>query len=93
MAILKTEDLTRYFGGLIALKNVNIEIRPTYLQRAGKRKEVVPQDDMKFGIVVNVDINNQQVSGDLTKAEINDILVFASDYVPDELIKFLNNEY
>jgi branched-chain amino acid transport system ATP-binding protein len=27
MAILKTEDLTRYFGGLIALKNVNIEIR------------------------------------------------------------------
>jgi len=26
MAILKTEDLTRYFGGLIALKNVNIEI-------------------------------------------------------------------
>jgi branched-chain amino acid transport system ATP-binding protein len=27
MAVLKTEDLTRYFGGLIALKNVNIEIR------------------------------------------------------------------
>jgi branched-chain amino acid transport system ATP-binding protein len=27
MAILKTEDLTRYFGGLIALKNVSIEIR------------------------------------------------------------------
>jgi len=26
MAILKTEDVTRYFGGLIALKNVNIEI-------------------------------------------------------------------
>jgi branched-chain amino acid transport system ATP-binding protein len=27
MAFLKTEDLTRYFGGLAALKNVNIEIR------------------------------------------------------------------
>ena len=27
MAFLKTQDLTRYFGGLIALKNVNIEIR------------------------------------------------------------------
>lgn len=27
MATLKTEDVTRYFGGLIALKNVNIEIR------------------------------------------------------------------
>lgn len=74
-------------------KNVNIEIRPTYLQRAGKRNEAPSPDDVKFGIVVNVDINNQQVSGDLTKAQINDILVFASDYVPDELIKFLNNEY
>lgn len=27
MAFLKTQDLTRYFGGLIALKNVSIEIR------------------------------------------------------------------
>ena len=27
MAILKTEDLTRYFGGLAALSNVSIEIR------------------------------------------------------------------
>lgn len=74
-------------------KNVNIEIRPTYLQQAGKRNARPSPDDVKFGIVVNVDINNQQVSGDLTKAQINDILVFASDYAPDELIKFLNNEY
>jgi hypothetical protein len=37
-------------------------------------------------------INNRQVIGDLTKAEISDILAFASDYVPEELIKFLNNE-
>jgi hypothetical protein len=74
-------------------KNVNIEIRPTYLQRAGKRTEAVPEDDMKFGIIVNVDINNQQISADLTKAEVSDILAFASDYIPEELIKFLNNEY
>lgn len=74
-------------------KNVNIEIRPTYLQRAGKRTEAVPEDDMKFGIIVNVDINNEQISTDLTKAEVSDILAFASDYIPEELIKFLNNEY
>ena len=74
-------------------KNVNIEIRPTYLQRAGKRNQAVPEEDRKFGIIVNVDINNQQVTGDLTKAEVSDILAFASDYIPEELIKFLNNEY
>ena len=74
-------------------KNVNIEIRPTYLQRAGKRTQAVPEEDQKFGIIVNVDINNQQVTGDLTKAEVSDILAFASDYIPEELIKFLNNEY
>jgi len=74
-------------------KNVNLEIRPTYLQRAGKRTEAVSQEDMKFGIIVNVDINNQQMTADLTKAEVSDILAFASDYIPEELIKFLNNEY
>jgi len=73
-------------------KNVNIEIRPTYLQRTGTPGETVAQEDMKFGVIVNVDINNRQVTGDLTKAEISDVLAFASDYVPDELIKFLNNE-
>lgn len=73
-------------------KNVNIEIRPTYLQRTGTPGDTVPQEDMKFGVIVNVDINNRQVTGDLSKAEISDILAFASDYVPDELVKFLNNE-
>lgn len=74
-------------------KNVNIEIRPTYLQRTGQGHPRVPTDEMKFGIVVNVDINNQKTTGDLTKAEVSDILAFAHDYVPEELIKFLNNEY
>jgi hypothetical protein len=73
-------------------KNVNIEIRPTYLQRSGTPTDTVSPEDMKFGVIVNVDINNRQVTGDLTKAEISDILAFASDYVPEELIKFLNNE-
>jgi hypothetical protein len=74
-------------------KNVNIEIRPTYLQRTGKRTEAIPGEDIKFGIIVNVDINNQQMAADLTKAEVSDILAFASDYVPEELIRFLNSEY
>ena len=74
-------------------KNVNIEIRPTFLQRATKRKEPTPPDERQFGIVVNVDINNRQMSPDLTQAQVNDIIVFASDYVPDELLRFLNNEY
>jgi len=73
-------------------KNVNLEIRPTYLQRSGAPNGTVPHEDLKFGVIVNVDINNRQMTGDLTKAEISDILAFASDYVPDELIKFLNNE-
>lgn len=72
-------------------KNVNIELRPTHLQRTGPYDPSAPQE-MKFGIIVNVDINNRQVTGDLTKAEVTDILAFASDYVPEELIKFLNNE-
>jgi hypothetical protein len=73
-------------------KNINIEIRPTYLQRTGAPNGAASQEDMKFGVIVNVDINNRQVTGDLSKAEISDILAFASDYVPEELIKFLNNE-
>jgi hypothetical protein len=73
-------------------KNVNIEIRPTYLQRTGTPGDTAPAEDRQFGVIVNVDINNRQVTGDLTKAEISDILAFAADYIPDELIKFLNNE-
>ena len=74
-------------------KNVNLEIRPTYVSRAAAGGENIPIQDVRFGIVVNVDINNLQIKDDLTKAEINDILTFANDYVPEELIKFLNNEY
>jgi hypothetical protein len=74
-------------------KNVNIEIRPTYLQRNGPQAEPVASENVQFGIIVNVDINNQQVTGDMTKAEINDILVFAGDFIPEGLIGFLNNEY
>lgn len=73
-------------------KNINLEIKPTYLRRSGPGTNL-PAQEMRFGIMVNVDINNRQIKDDLSRAEINDILAFASDYVPDELIRFLNNEY
>ncbi len=73
-------------------KNINIEIRPTHLQRTGIPDRSVTSEDMQFGIIVNVDINNRQMVADLSKAQVADVLAFASDYVPDELIRFLNNE-
>lgn len=73
-------------------KNINLQIKPTHAKKSGKGV-VEYAEDIRFGLIVNVDINNLQVRDDLTKPEINDILAFANDYVPDELIKFLNNEY
>jgi hypothetical protein len=61
--------------------------------RPGVSPVSIPEQDRLFGIIVNVDINNRQIKGDLSKSEVNDILTFAADYVPEELIRFLNNEY
>ena len=74
-------------------KNINIEIRPTQLRRIAKGGGNVPAQDMGFGIIVNADINNRKIKGDLTSSEVRDIVAFANDYVPEELIRFLNNEY
>ena len=74
-------------------KNVNLDIRPTHVMRRRGGPANIPEQDVMFGIIVNVDINNRQIQGDLPKSEINDILAFAADFVPDELINFLNNEY
>ena len=75
-------------------KNVNVQIRPTQLRRITRGDDAnVPAQDMAFAIIVNADINNQNIKGDLTSSEVRDIVAFANDYVPEELIKFLNNEY
>lgn len=74
-------------------KNINLEIRPTQLRRVGRGGGNVHSQNIGFGIIVNVDINNQQIKDDLTRAEVRDIVTFANDYVPEELIRFLNNEY
>lgn len=73
-------------------KNINVQIRPTQLRRITRGDANVPAQDMAFGIIVNVDINNQNIKGDLTSSEVRDIVAFANDYVPEEMIKFLNNE-
>jgi len=74
-------------------KNINMELRPTYLRPSGRGEASVSDEEMRFGIMVSVDINNQQMKDDMTRGEISDILAFADDYVPEELIRFLNNEY
>ena len=74
-------------------KNVNVEIRPTQLRRLARGGVNVPAQEMGFGIIVNVDINNRKIKGDLTSSEVRDIVAFAGDYIPEELIRFLNNEY
>jgi len=74
-------------------KNINLEIRPTQLRRVGRGGGNARSQNIGFGIIVNVDINNQQIKDDLTRAEVRDIVTFANDYVPEELIRFLNNEY
>jgi hypothetical protein len=74
-------------------KNVNLDIRPTQVRLGPGGPANLPERETMFGIIVNVDINNRQIKGDLPKSEVNDILAFAADYVPDELIRFLNNEY
>ncbi len=74
-------------------KNVNVEIRPTQLRRVARGGGNAPAQEMGFGIIVNVDINNRKIKGDLTSSEVRDIIAFASDYIPEELIRFLNNEY
>jgi len=73
-------------------KNINLQIRPTRAKQSGK-EAMEYGGNIRFGLIVNVDINNLKITDNLTTAEINGILAFADDYVPDELIKFLNNEY
>jgi len=74
-------------------KNINLDIRPTHVMHRRGNVANMADEGAMFGIIVNVDINNRRVEGDLPKSQVNDILTFAADYVPEELIKFLNNEY
>ncbi len=70
-------------------KNLILQIKPTFVQKAGPARQPVSGP---YGIIVVVDINNRQISKDLGSDQIQDIMDYARRYVPEELIKFLNNE-
>ncbi len=70
-------------------KNVNVEIRPTQVAaRRGSRAQKLPEP--KFGVIVNVDINNKKVGEDLGTSQIRQIIDFADAYVPQRLVELLN---
>ena len=89
----KTKGLRIFLDIPIEDKNVNVEIRPTFIRRTGKDGIIAQETNISYGIVVNVNISNLQIPENLSKIQVNDVLTFAEDYVPDELIKFLNSEY
>jgi hypothetical protein len=89
----KARNLRFWLDTEIEGKNINIQLRPTHLRRVAGGGANVPAQDVAFGIIVNVDINNRNIKGDLTSSEVRDIVAFANDYVPEELISFLNGEY
>jgi hypothetical protein len=89
------KNVTIRLDTLIENKSVGIEIKPTYLMQASPALPNTPAHIMRYGIIVNVDIRHQPITGtqaELTNADIDDLLTFAAEYVPEELIKFLNNE-
>ncbi len=71
-------------------KNVNLQIRPTYVRQPAKDQPTGPGGRPRFGIIVNVDINNRQLSTDLPSDLADEILSFARDFVSTELMDFLN---
>lgn len=74
-------------------KNISLELKPTHLMRSGPPNSGAPGDIARYGIIVNVVIHHLQLSNPLAQEGIDDLLAFAHEYVPEELIGFLNNEY
>lgn len=72
--------------------NINIDLAPAYAQQVIRGPAGAKRKNIGFGISVKVDINNQKMTEDLDKDTVAAILAFAEDYVPDRLVKFLNNE-
>jgi hypothetical protein len=72
--------------------NVNIDLAPAYAQQVVRSTIGTRRKSIGFGISVRLDINNQEMSEDLDRDAIAAIIAFAEDYVPDKLVKFLNNE-
>jgi len=74
-------------------KNMSLEIKPTHLMQSGPPKVNEPGRIVRFGIIVNVVMHHLRPQTDLTDSDIDELLTLTDEYVPEELIKFLNNEY
>jgi len=72
--------------------NINIDLAPAYAQQVVRSPTGAKRKSIGFGIGVKLDINNQKMTEELDKDMVAAILAFAEDYVPDKLVKFLNNE-
>jgi hypothetical protein len=72
--------------------NINIDLAPAYAQQVIQSPAGTKRKNIGFGISVKLDINNQKMTEELDKDMVAAILAFAEDYMPDKLVKFLNNE-
>jgi hypothetical protein len=72
--------------------NVNVELIPVTAQQVRRDSSGTQAQNIGFAIHVKVDVNNQDMSGDLRETDVRGIIGFAEDYVSDQLYKFLNNE-
>lgn len=72
--------------------NVNIDISPVRAQRLNQSASGTTFQNVGFGISVKIDINNQDMTGNLTETEIMGILGFSESYLNEEFYQFLNNE-
>jgi len=72
--------------------NVNTEIWPVLAQKVQSDGRGTSQQNVGYGISVKLDINNRDMSGDLTETDIRGIIGFSSGFVSNELYSFLNDE-
>ncbi len=72
--------------------NVNIDLAPAIAQRIVQSPVGTQPENIGFGISVNVDINNRDMTQNVDEDTIAGILTFAEDYIPDKLLNFLNGE-
>ena len=95
-----SKSLWKYKLGNIAIHlenpsdqyNINVDLAPAYAQQVVQSPAGTMQKNVGYGVSVKIDINNRDMSQDMDDTVIAGILVFAEDYVPDKIVKFLNNE-
>jgi len=72
--------------------NVNVDLAPAYAQQVVQSSSGFVEKSIGFGISVKLDINNRDMSSNLDEQTIAGILTFAEDYVPEKLVRFLNDD-